>query len=502
MTGRSAPGEVGGHAPPHQFTPFFGFVAVDVQGAVDGIQEGLGLVITERKAVTHARILVQVFDGILQAAGCPDHRDGTIAQADHLPQAAGLEPGGHQEDIAPGVDMLGQDRVKADFHGHFIAIFYLISGEKLLVVVLAAAQEDELQVLLHQWVQDCGQEVETFLAHQAGDQAQDGDVPDGQFHLPLQGRLVFPFLLQVIGVVIDCQAPVGGRVELLIVDAVQDAPQVGCPFTEQAVQALPVLRRLDFQGVFLADGVHQVGVQDPGLHIADLPVKLQAFRDKEFLAEGHGLEDVAGKGTLVLQVMDGIDGCRLPVKRVVLVLYLEEQGYGTGLPVVTMDDIRLKLQPGQHGQHGFAEEIEPCGVIAVTIHAITVEKLVVVDQVYRDPGFPGQFPLANDGCLQAAVHLYRQIGEVVNLLDLAVTGHGYPDLVALGRQGFGQATGHISQAAGFGQGCNLGRNQQDLQGFVHRASSYLGCREVGGGKFSALRNFTSSPVHGCSLRLA
>ena len=48
--------------------------------------------------------LVVVLDGVDEAAGRPHDRQGAVAQAVHLVEAAGLEARRHQEEVGAGLD--------------------------------------------------------------------------------------------------------------------------------------------------------------------------------------------------------------------------------------------------------------------------------------------------------------------------------------------------------------------------------------------------------------
>ena len=55
-----------------------------------------------------------LFDGIIQAAGGANHRNGAVPQAIDLVQPAGFVAAGHQEDVRPGLDAVRQTVVETD----------------------------------------------------------------------------------------------------------------------------------------------------------------------------------------------------------------------------------------------------------------------------------------------------------------------------------------------------------------------------------------------------
>ena len=79
-------------------------VPVQVQAALDGSQEIVGIVALEGKAQAAVAVFIGRGNGIPQAAGGVYHGDSAVAHGVHLAQAAGFALGGHQVDIAAGVD--------------------------------------------------------------------------------------------------------------------------------------------------------------------------------------------------------------------------------------------------------------------------------------------------------------------------------------------------------------------------------------------------------------
>ncbi len=51
---------------------------------------------------------VGIDDGVMETADIGHHRDGPVSHRLHLGQTGGLEAAGHQEEVAPGEDAMGQ----------------------------------------------------------------------------------------------------------------------------------------------------------------------------------------------------------------------------------------------------------------------------------------------------------------------------------------------------------------------------------------------------------
>src|SRR5207249_1284821 len=89
------PREVGAKRARYQSLPLSP-VGIGPYGAVHGAQQ-LGRVVLrehEPRALTRGAV---VLNRIRQPAGCPHYRNRAVTQAHELPEAARLEPGGHEE---------------------------------------------------------------------------------------------------------------------------------------------------------------------------------------------------------------------------------------------------------------------------------------------------------------------------------------------------------------------------------------------------------------------
>ena len=128
---------------------------------------------------------------VLQAAGLPDDGHCTVPHGDHLAQAAGLALGGHQEQVSAGVNGHGQRLVVIQAHRHPSLILLGGPAEKVLVLLIALAQDHQLHGELHHIMKDLTNQVQSFVGHQTADNGHDGHIgllP--QAHQLLQLRLV------------------------------------------------------------------------------------------------------------------------------------------------------------------------------------------------------------------------------------------------------------------------------------------------------------------------
>src|SRR5215469_6479696 len=78
------------------------------------MQKSSARVLIELKARAGAAFKVELFDGIVQTAGCPHDRHSSIAQAVDLVEAAGLVARRHQEHIRTRFDEVSQPVIVGD----------------------------------------------------------------------------------------------------------------------------------------------------------------------------------------------------------------------------------------------------------------------------------------------------------------------------------------------------------------------------------------------------
>src|SRR3954452_3257806 len=93
---------------------------------------------------------------------------------------------------------------------------------------------------------------------------------------------------------------IDARVELLVLDPVEDARQPVAAGAEQLVEAFAVLRREDLRQVLMAHGADRVGGRDS--------VSDEAVAKASVDADQRSI--VGGKGSLVSEIVDREDGRR------------------------------------------------------------------------------------------------------------------------------------------------------------------------------------------------
>ena len=262
--GREVPAEVAFHVVLDEVVPVF-LVVVAVLCTAAGVIQLVGAVARKGEAVALAE--GAVVDGVAQAAGLTDDGRCAVTAGDHLGQTAGLALGRHDEDVCTGVDLLRQCRLEADVGTDAAGVAGAQLREEVLILALAAAQDDQLDAAVHQTVGDALHQVEALHANHAADHGEDGAAVLVQAELVLQCFLALCLALFKVGdVVVEGDLRVGGGIIRLHVDAVQDAAQLILLFAQQGIQTVAEPGVEDLLRIGGADGGDLVSRLEGTLH--------------------------------------------------------------------------------------------------------------------------------------------------------------------------------------------------------------------------------------------
>ncbi len=146
----------------------------------------------------------------------------------------------------------------------------------------ACAQNDQLNVMSHKLIADLGYQIQTFLINQPGDQAKDGNIFHGQTHFALEAILIGLFSVRISISLVN--ALIRGWVKFMIIDAIDDPIQIFRAAAQHPIHAFAEFRSLDLLRIGAAHGADHIRIDDAGLHVAKLLVKLHPLRREIFLA--------------------------------------------------------------------------------------------------------------------------------------------------------------------------------------------------------------------------
>ena len=276
-------------------------------------------------------------------------------------------------------------------------------------------------------------------------------------HLFEQRLLVALLAGDRLDVVVRRDVRVGGRVPFIRVDTIEDAPQVAGAVSQDAVEALPVGRRLNLLRVRRADRREGVREHDPRLHERKGAVQLEGPHRIEQVLRQASLQDGERRATpLVPDVVDRKHRGRAVEHPIPVVPQPKQRGHQAGLPVVAMDYVRHPVISLEDIDDRVLEEDEPLVLIGVgRIGGSTVEIMRAVDEMDVDvrvrelavPGVEREGAQADrDGNV---FDIGRKNEPVVDGRDGIIEGKEHLDVAAQRSQGPGQSAADIGEAAGF-----------------------------------------------------
>ena len=222
--------------------------------------------------------------------------------------------------------------------------------EHILVLILAGPKYDKLNRVLAHLVHHIGDQVESLLIRQTGDNAnQHGLVVYSKSQLLLERRFVLHFFLpEVAHIIVPGNVLVCLRIVVFVIDAVDDPRQTVGSCVHQAVQSLAVEGHLDLLRVGVADGSHPVRIDDAALQIIGILVGLQLVRREIIFGKPGDVHHPLGiPHALELQVMYGHDGLDPPEVLIPVPEVVKIHRDQTGLPVMAVDDVRTEIKKRQ-----------------------------------------------------------------------------------------------------------------------------------------------------------
>ena len=166
---------------------------------------------------------------------------------------------------------------------------------------------------------------------------------------------------------------IAARIELLVVDPVDDPVQLVHVGAQHLVQPLAELGALDLRGVPLADCVDHVREMDAATQQVHHVVEPRdADPHQAPLLQACKRQGAEAVHALRRQVVNR-EGGRYVGQGPVGVQPVEQVGHERTLPVVEVDDVGAKVQRTEHLQQSPREEDEPRVVVAEAVHAVAVE---------------------------------------------------------------------------------------------------------------------------------
>src|SRR6266705_6359209 len=177
-------------------------------------------------------------------------------------------------------------------------------------------------------------------------------------------------------------------------------------------------------------------------------------------------QDMLSRDPLMPEVVEGVADPRVRHPNV-FVHFIQEDGNQTGLPVVTMNDLRVFIRLEHEFQCCAAEEGKTRHIVVMSVKQSAVEEIVLRMRIYEEA-----FQIVDQSKINVAVNLLGEIGnrQVTVALrespDPVVThavilGKNDLDGVSSDRQLVGQALDHIPKTSDFGNRSTFRRYHHD-----------------------------------------
>ena len=146
-------------------------------------------------------------------------------------------------------------------------VFPVIMTEHVLVFIVSRSQDHQLHIVGTDLVHHALDQIQALLIRKTGNDADhEFLVISCQSQFLLERQLILClFLPEIFRVILLGDIGIGLRVEIIVIDAVDDPPQVVGPGSHESVQALAVKRGLDLLCVGAAHGGDGVRIYQAAL---------------------------------------------------------------------------------------------------------------------------------------------------------------------------------------------------------------------------------------------
>ena len=150
---------------------------------------------------------------------------------------------------------------------HLVSILPVEMTEHILITFLTGTKSNDLNRILTQFIHDISDQIQALLVCQSGYQTNHHLlIIYAKSQLFLQGTLILHLFLAEIHCIIGFyDIFVCLRIELSIVDTIDDTAQIMTSRTQQSVQTLTVERRLDLLRIGITYGSHRIREYDTAL---------------------------------------------------------------------------------------------------------------------------------------------------------------------------------------------------------------------------------------------
>ena len=329
-----------------------------------------------------------------------------------------------------------------NFDGDIVGEFFLETAKEAGVSLFARTQDHHGKAFSDEFRGGMGEEVESLLTGQAGDDADQGTATiPGQAvslqQIPFAGQLAFRGSSRIVG----GQVAIGFGIPLIVVGAVEDSGQLSGSCLQHTFQARPVFRGENLPAVLPADRVDPVGKDQSRFQEVELSRQFELRRVQPAGGEGDLWQRRLGELPLIGQVVDGQKRPGAVEKGVGSINRFQICRDEGGVPVVAMNHVGRgsralgKLQSSQRKQR------KAFGIVRVVPPARLIQSVAIVVRGIVDEETPD---LAAGGFIdgtepQTASQRNREAGHAATPgFDPAIAGQNHRDILTELAEGLGQ----------------------------------------------------------------
>ena len=338
--------------------------------------------------------------------------------------------------------------------GNLVTILPVKVTEHIFIALLTCTQHHKLNVILTQFIHHIGYQIKPLLIRQPGDKTYHHlFIILTKSQLLLQSTLVFHlFLSEIYGIVILYNIFIRLGIEFIIINTVDNSSQVPASCPKQPIQSLTVKRSLNLLRISIAYGGYRIRIDDTSLQQIGILVCFQLIRCKIILRQSGNITNGFGiPFPLEFQIMYRDYRFHSAEKLSLTESLLHINRNQTGLPVMTMNHIRLKTDYRKSGKNRFGKICIslyfPDGRITVNLGPAKI--VFIINKVIMNTV---HFRLQDSHINPFPVEIHVEMIDILHLilhflLHTGVLRNDNPDIKILLVNAFRQRTHNICQTA-------------------------------------------------------
>src|SRR5437867_7233920 len=247
-------------------------------------------------------------------------------------------------------------------------------------VLGAVAQQDKLGPVVQAVEKRMPHQFQSLLGVQPANESDNWFLVLRQPQASPQGALVLIFLLNGLKAVMRGNVRIGCRIELSIVQPVENSAVLVVMKMQCPLQAVCLSAVFGLPGMARGDSGDEIRIDNAAFHqIERLRIKVvpQAVIMEEMLGpmKAGGLENVTSASALMAEIVDRETDAGMPHAQV-LIDFVKQHRYQGRLPIMAMKDLRLLAGFEHELESGPAKKSKSKQIIVVSVNDAAVEVVV------------------------------------------------------------------------------------------------------------------------------